>query len=196
MKLISSLLILAALLTPAVAGAWSLRQIGDKTGAFLLGFASGYLAHEAGHVLVATAKGYDVELDGVTIIYPDAQMSDSDRLQISSAGFQAQWLATEAAFLYRDKKELSPTSDNFTAGVIGSHLAITTAYLTVLRDHQDGDTYAMAGATDLSTGQIAALLAVPAILDTWRLFGNDVPQWVPALSVSAKGAGFVAIWTY
>ena len=196
MKLISTLLILAALLTPAASEAWSLRQVGDKTGAFLLGFASGYLAHEAGHVIVAKAKGYDVALDGVTIIYPNAQMSDADRLQVSSAGFQAQWLVTEAAFLYRSKKELSPASDNFTAGVISSHLAITAAYLTVLRDHQDGDTNAMAEATDLSTGQIAALLAVPAVLDTWRLFGDDVPNWVPALSVGAKGAGFVAIWTY
>ncbi len=196
MKLILAIFTLVALLTPAPAEAWSLRQIGDKTGAFLLGFASGYLAHEAGHYVVAKSKGYNVELDGITITYPDAQMPDSDRLQVSSAGFQAQWLATEAAFLYRGKKKLSPASDNFTAGVISAHLAITTAYLTVLRDHQDGDTYAMAEATELSTGQIAALLAVPAILDTWRLFGDDVPQWVPALSVGAKGAGFIAIWTY
>ena len=196
MKLLLTVLALFALLTPTPAEAWSLRQVGDKTGAFLLGFAGGYLAHEAGHVIVATAKGYDVDLDGPTIIYPDAQMSDTDRLQIASAGFQAQWLTTETAFLYRSKKALSPTSDNFTAGLICSHLAITTAYLTVLRDNKEGDTYGMSEATDLSTGQIAALLAVPAILDTWRLFGDDVPKWVPALSVGAKGAGLIAIWTY
>lgn len=196
MKTLYSLLMMVVMLTPAQAHAWSLGQIGDKTGAYLLGFVSGYLAHEAGHVIVATAKGYDVDLDGVSIIYPDAQMSDADRLQVSSAGFQAQWLTTEASFLYRSRKELSPTSDNFTAGLISSHLVITAAYLTVLRDHPQGDTYAMSEATDLSTGQIAALLAVPAVLDTWRLFGEDVPKWVPALSVGYKGAGFVAIWTY
>lgn len=196
MKKIFTLIILATLLTPASIEAWSLRQVGDKTGAFLLGLASGYLAHEASHVIVAKAKGYDVALDGPTIIYPDAQMSDADRLQVSSAGFQAQWLVTEAAFLYRSKKELSPASDNFTAGLICTHLAITTAYLTVLNSHPKGDIYGMAEATGLSTGQLAAMIAVPAILDTWRLFGDDVPKWVPALSVGAKGAGFVAIWTY
>lgn len=193
---IITLIMLTLLLAPITAEAWSLRQIGDKPGAFLLGFASGYLAHEAGHYVVAKSKGYDVALDGVTIIYPDAEMSDADRLQVSSAGFQAQWLTTEAAFLYRGKKELSPTSDNFTAGLISSHLVITAAYLTVLRDNTEGDTYAMSEATDLSTGQIAALLAIPAVLDTWRLFGDDVPKWVPALSVGTKALGFVAIWTY
>ena len=196
MKTLYALLIATVMLTPSDANAWSLSQIGDKTGAYLLGFFSGYLAHEAGHVIVATAKGYDVDLDGVSIIYPDAQMSDADRLQVSSAGFQAQWLTTEASFLYRSKNELSPTSDNFTAGLISSHLIITAAYMTVLRDHKEGDTYAMSEATDLSTGQIAALLAIPAVLDTWRLFGTDVPKWVPTLSVGFKGAGFIAIWTY
>ena len=196
MKQISTLLLLTALLIPTSVEAWSLRQIGDKTGAFLLGFTTGYLVHEAGHVIVAKSKGYNVKLDGLTIIYPDALMSNSDQLQVASAGFQAQWLTTEAAFYYRSKKELSPTSDNFTAGLISSHLAITAAYLTVLRDHTEGDTYSMAEATDLSTGQIAALLTVPAVLDTWRLFGEDVPKWVPALSVGFKGAGFIAVWTY
>lgn len=193
---ISTLLMLTFLLTPVTVEAWSLRQIGDKTGAYLLGFASGYLTHEAGHVIVAKSKGHDVALDGVSIIYPDAEMPDSDRLQVASAGFQAQWLVTEGAFWYRSKKTLSPTSDNFTAGLISSHLVITAAYMTVLRDHKEGDTYAMAEATNLSTGQIAALLAIPAALDTWRLFGTDVPKWVPALSVGFKGAGFIAIWTY
>ena len=196
MKSIVVMIALTLTLSPAPAKAWSLRQLGDETAAFLLGFAGGYLAHEAGHVIIAKSKGYDVKLDGVSIIYPGAEMSDSDRLQVASAGFQAQWLTTEAAFLYRGKNELGPTSDNFTAGLICSHLAISAAYLTVLRDNTEGDTYAMSEATDLSTGQIAALLAIPAVLDTWRLFGDDVPQWVPALSVGAKGAGFIAIWTY
>ena len=196
MKALYTLMILATVLTPTQTEAWDLRQIGDKTGAFLLGFVSGYLVHEAGHVIVATSKGYDVDLDGPSLIYPDAQMSNADQLQVASAGFQAQWLATETAFLYRSNNELSPTSDNFTAGLISSHLAITAAYLTFLRDHPEGDTYSMSEATDLSTGQIAALLAIPAVLDTWRLFGEDTPKWVPALSVGFKGAGFIAVWTY
>jgi hypothetical protein len=189
-------LLLAALLMPLPAEAWSLSQTGNKTSAFLLGFASGYLAHEAGHVIVASTKGYNVSLDGPTIIYPNANMSKADSLQVSSAGFQAQWLVSEAGFLYRGKNELTPTSDNFTAGVVCSHLVITTAYLTVLRNHHQGDLHGVSEATGLSTGQLAAMVAIPAILDSWRLFGDDIPKWVPALSIGAKGAGLVAIWTY
>ena len=196
MRNIITFSILIVLLTPLPAKAWSLSQTGNKTSAFLLGFASGYLAHEAGHVIVASTKGYNVSLDGLTIIYPKANMSESDSLQVSTAGFQAQWLASEAAFLYRSKNELTPTSDNFTAGVVCAHLAITTAYLTVLKNHPEGDSYGTSQTTGLSTGQLAAMIAVPALLDTWRLFGDDVPKWVPALSVGTKGAGLVAIWTY
>ena len=80
--------------------------------------------------------------------------------------------------------------------MICAHLGISAAYLTFLRNHPQGDTYAMAEATDLSTAQLAALLAIPATLDAWRLFADDVPAWVPALSVGSKGAGLVAIWTW
>ena len=196
MRNIFILLFLTFLFTPLTANAWSLSQAGDKTTAFLLGFASGYLAHEAGHVVVAATKGYNVSLDGPTIIYPNANMSESDSLQISTAGFQAQWLASEAAFLYRSKKEMTSSSDNFTAGVISSHLVITTAYLTFLRNHSQGDLSGASEATGISTGQLAGMIAIPALLDTWRLFGDDVPKWVPALSVGAKGTGLIAIWTY
>lgn len=196
MRSVIAFLILATLAAPATVEAWSLNQTGDKTTAFLLGFASGYLAHEAGHVVIAATKGYNVSLDGPTIIYPNAKMSEADSLQISSAGFQFQWLASEASFLYRSQNRLTPTSDNFTAGVISSHLVITTAYLTFLKNHSQGDLRGTSEATGLSTGQLAAMIAVPAVLDSWRLFGDDVPKWVPALSVGSKGAGLVAIWTY
>ena len=39
------------------------------------------------------------------------------------------------------------------------------------------------------------MMAVPAVLDAWRLFGNDVPEWVPALSVMSKGIGAAWIWS-
>ena len=51
-------------------------------------------------------------------------------------------------------------------------------------------------ATGYSRGQIGLMLAIPAVLDTWRLFGDDVPQWVPVVSVMSKGVGAAWIWTY
>jgi len=40
------------------------------------------------------------------------------------------------------------------------------------------------------------IAAVPAVLDAWRLLGDDVPQWVPMLSVASKGLAATWIWTY
>jgi hypothetical protein len=195
--LIIFLLMLIALFIPQPASAWSLNQVDDAAGAFLAGFAGGYLAHEAGHVLVATSKGYNVDLDGVTLVYHGAKMSDADRLQVATAGFQAQWLVSEAAFFYRNRRTaLSPRPDNFTAGLICSHLAISAAYMTILNRHPEGDTHGISKATGLSTFELALLLAVPATLDTWRLFGDEVPKWVPLVSAGSKGAGLVAIWTF
>jgi len=54
----------------------------------------------------------------------------------------------------------------------------------------------MADATGLSNNQIALALALPGALDAWRLFGNDVPKWVPGLSLAGKGMGMAWIWTY
>jgi hypothetical protein len=196
LKLIATLLLLISLLPTPPAIAWSLRQTGDQTSAFLLGLTSGILIHEAGHIIVATSKGYNVDLDGPSLIYPDARMSVTDQRQVSSAGFMAQWLTTETAFAYRNQKQLSPTADNYTAGLICSHLLISAAYLTLLTNHKNGDIYNTAKTSGLSSRQLAALAAIPAILDGWRLFGDNVPKWVPALSIGTKGIGLAATWTY
>ena len=108
----------------------------------------------------------------------------------------AQWLISEAALRYRERKKLTEFGDSFNAGLISSHLLITAAYMTVLMNHQDGDLQGASEATGISNDKLAALVAIPAILDTWRLFGKEVPAWVPALSVGAKGVGITMIWTY
>lgn len=46
------------------------------------------------------------------------------------------------------------------------------------------------------TGICLLLGAVPALLDGWRLFGDQVPAWIPVLSIGFKGAALTAIWTY
>lgn len=196
MKTLLTLLALILLSNPGPANAWSLYQVQDDSKSFLFGLIGGYLAHETGHILVAKSKGYRVTLKGANLTYPQSRMTNSDHFQVSSAGFQAQWLTSEAAFLYRNKKILSLAEDNLTAGLICSHLLISAAYLTVLNNHPDGDLYGMADASSLATGQLAALIAIPAILDSWRLWGEDVPKWVPLLSVSSKGAGLIVAWTF
>lgn len=191
------LLLLASLLATNVhCEGWTFDDARSEWGKFALGFASGITGHELGHYVVATTKGYKVGHDGLSIVYPDAMFTASDHLQISSAGFQAQWLLAE--FVFRDKsgKEIKSKPGSFGAGMVCAHLAITSAYLVYLKDHKQGDVVGMSQATGYSNDRIALALAIPAALDAWRLFGNQVPEWVPQLSLLGKGLGMAWIWTY
>jgi hypothetical protein len=175
---------------------WSFDNARSGWGKFALGFASGIAAHELGHYVVATSKGYKVSHDGLSIVYPDAVFTDAEHLQVASAGFQTQWLLTETVLRDRNGKEQKEPPGNFGAGVVCAHLGITLAYLVYLKDHKQGDVVAMAEATGYSNNQIALALAVPGALDAWRLFGTDVPKWVPQLSMMSKGLGVAWVWAY
>ncbi|HSM97433.1 MAG TPA: hypothetical protein VLS47_00325 [Gallionella sp.] len=52
---------------------------------FALGFAGGISAHELGHHVVATPKGYRVSHDGLPIVHPGAAFTDADRLQMADS---------------------------------------------------------------------------------------------------------------
>lgn len=175
---------------------WSFEDARPEWGKFTLGLVSGIVAHEAGHYLVATSKGYKIGHDGLSIVYPGAAFTDSDHLKVASAGFQTQWLLTELILRDRNGKEMKEPPGNFGAGVVCAHLGITLAYMTALKDHKLGDIAGMAQATGRSNNQIALALAIPGALDAWRLFGHDVPEWVPQVSVLGKGIGIARIWTY
>ncbi len=190
--------ILIAMLLPvsAHAAGWSFEDARSEPGDFALGFVGGLVAHELGHYAVATSKGYKVSHDGLSIVYPGANFNDGDHLQVASAGFQTQWLMAEFALRDSDFRERKDAPGNFGAGVVCAHLAITAAYLVYLKDHRQGDVVGMSEASGLSNNQIALALAVPGALDAWRLLGNDVPQWVPGLSLLGKGMGLAWVWTY
>jgi hypothetical protein len=193
---LGSILLLLLFCSTVHASPWKFSDIRNSSHSFLMGFTTGYMAHELGHVLVAKTKGYSVELDGPSLVYPDLEEGTIDQLQIATAGFQAQWLVSEVALRYRENHRLSDRGNNFSAGLVVFHLATTVAYMTFLKDHEQGDTVGAAKATGLSTDQVALLAAIPALLDGWRLFATDPPAWVPALSVGTKGLGILAIWSY
>jgi hypothetical protein len=182
--------------TNAHGGGWSFDNARPEWGRFALGFASGIVAHELGHYVVATSKGYKVDHDGLSVIYPGAAFTDADQLQVASAGFQTQWLLAELVLRDRNGREMKEPPGNFGAGIVCAHLGITLAYLVYLKDHKQGDVVGMANATGLSNNQIALALAVPGVLDAWRLFGNQVPEWIPQLSLLGKGLGMAWVWTY
>src|SRR5258706_474724 len=85
-------MLLAAALSPmhAYCEGWSFDHARPEWGKFALGVVSGVAGHELGHYLVATAKGYKVRHDGLSIVYPGAKFTPADELQVASAGFQAQ----------------------------------------------------------------------------------------------------------
>ena len=191
-----ALIVSTFLLMKTYGQVWSIDDASQGWGMFVLGLASGYCAHELGHYVVATSKGYKVGNDGLSIVYPGAAFTDADHLQVSSARFQTQWLMAELALRDRNGNEMKEPQTNFGAGVVCAHLGITLAYLTVLKNHPQGDVAGMADATKRSKDNIILALAVPGALDTWRLFGNNVPEWVPQFSIISKGLGIAWGWIY
>ncbi len=179
----------------ADAGGWSVADLKQDRKSVLLGIAGGLIAHELGHISMATLRGIDFEFDGLSIVYPEPDLSEKDRLLVASAGFQAQWLVSEIAFHYlANDRDVAKT--NASAGVILGHLAITAAYLTFLKDHAQGDIEGMSQATGISNDRLALAVALPAVLDTWRLLGAAPPGWLPSVSALTKGIGVLWAWTY
>ena len=161
----------------------------------LKGLATGAIGmivgHEIGHFAVAESMNVKAEFDGVTVVYPNSSLTSRQHLRVASAGFQSQWLLSELAFHYLDKPDVEQRS--VATGAVLAHIAITTAYLTFLKNNKDGDVVGMATALGKSRNNVALTLALPALLDAWRLFGEP-PDWVPHLSRTSKGLGIVWIW--
>lgn len=189
-------LVLALPVGTARADGWSFREGGAGWENFAFGFAAGIAAHETGHMLVAASKGYPVSHDGLSLTYPGVDFTRSGQLQLASAGFQVQWALSELVLRDANGAEHTRPPSDFGAGVVSSYLGVSFAYLTFLKNQYNGDVYGISRATGMSHDRIALLAAIPAALDAWRLFGDDVPQWVPALSLASKGVAAAWIWSY
>lgn len=164
----------------------------DFTG-LVVGAAGMVLGHELGHFALAASMDIDAEFDGVTVVYPGTDLSSRQQARVASAGFQSQWLLSELAFHFLDKPDAAPNS--IAAGAVLGHLGITAAYLSFLKNEEGGDIAGMANAFGKNRTDLALLLAVPALLDGWRLFGKP-PDWVPVLSRAGKGLGLAWVWSW
>jgi hypothetical protein len=165
-------------------------------GVTLGGAAATIAIHELGHFVVAGIEDADAYFDGLTVKYRDYDGSDRQNLRLSSAGYQAQWLASEYAFKQLDQPSLNQKQKAWNAGLILGHIGITVAYLTFLKDEENGDVSGISEATGLSTGEVIALLTIPAVLDSWRLFGKNSPKWAGWTSKGFKAVGITAVWTF
>ena len=170
--------------------------LAESLGEFdLRGLATGAIGmivgHEIGHFAVAESMNVKAEFDGVTVVYPNSSLTSRQQLRVASAGFQSQWVLSELAFHNLDKPD--DEQHSVATGAVLAHIAITTAYLTFMKNEEDGDVAGMATALGKSRSSVALTLALPALLDTWRLFGEP-PDWVPHLSRIGKGLGVAWIW--
>lgn len=186
--------VLTSLPSHTKAQLWSLKDTKNNWLSFSLGTIAGIAVHELGHITVAELTGHDVEYEGATIVYPDIEPEGKDRLRLASAGFQAQWILSESLLRIHEQKE--EPMGGFSAGAVASHIFISAAYLTFLYDHEDGDLVGISEATGWSKEAVAAWLALPAMMDTWRLMGSSVPKWVPMVSIMSKGIGIAVVWSF
>ncbi len=170
--------------------------IKNQFSSVLAGAASTIVLHELGHFAVAELESVQAEFDGTSITYPNQDLSNRQRLRLSSAGYQSQWLASEFAFHQLDHTDLSNRSKAFHTGMVLGHLGISLAYLTVLKGHENGDSLGTASASSWSEDQVLLALAIPAVLDSWRLFGNHPPKWLPMVSKGSKAIGIAAVWSF
>lgn len=177
------------------ASGWETPHNGAGWGRFFAGMASGIAAHELGHVAVAKAQGNRVAFSGPSLTYPGATLSRSQRLHVSSAGYQAQWLVAEGVLQHHEAKGQGHRLGHFSAGLVSAHLAISAAYVVALKSHKNGDLTGVSNSAGVPRDQLLLMLSVPALLDGWRLFGNRVPRWAAHLSLAAKGTGISLIWS-
>lgn len=173
----------------------SLDALKTHWGSTLGGIATTVALHELGHFAAAEFEGSHAYFDGITVRYEhNSDLSDKEKLRLSSAGFHAQWLASEYGFFRLEHNQsLTPRSSSFHAGMVLGHLGITLAYAIFLKNHQDGDLRPTARLGGISQDKALLALLIPAALDSWRLFGN-APRWVPWVSRSSKAVGIGWSW--
>lgn len=195
---VAKIVCLSAIILPISAHAQliNIEQIKSSWGLVLGGAATSIAAHELGHFMVAEHEDADAYFDNITVKYRHTDGSDKQNLRLSSAGYQTQWLTSELGFYQLNQANISDNKRAWNAGLVIGHLGITAAYLTFLKDHEDGDARGVSSATDISTDKIVALLAIPALLDSWRLFGQNTPKWASWTSQGFKAVGISAIWQF
>ncbi len=164
---------------------------------FLGGAITTLAAHEGSHVLAAKAYDADVDLDGLSIVYPGFEPTPKQQMRVASAGFQGQWLASELAFhkLSSPKIQKDQSKKSFYTGMVAGHVIISAAYI-FLKDDVRSDIYAISEVSDLSRNEALALLLIPAGLDAARLWMDNPPKWLKNASISSKGLGIAAVWNF
>jgi len=189
------LLLILLLLMPCSAAAENNQHPITWDSSFWQGFAGGIIAHELGHVAMAASVGQSSRLHAGSVIYPNSHFTPQQALRVSTAGFQTQWLFSEWAFYELENSEETLLDEQHYVGLITSHIAISLAYLAILKDEPTSDIYNAASTSGRSRNQLMWAALAPAMLDAYRLWGN-APPWVDYLSMGVKAGEIGWIWTF
>ncbi len=160
---------------------------------FVAGAATGFVAHEMGHVIADLAFGETpglkrVDFHGIPFfaITHRSGRSANEEFVISSAGFWMQqagneWLLTKRPRL---KSEHGPFAKGYVAfNVLASVVYSAAAFAKTGPDERD--TRGMAASSRLDERWIGAIVLAPALLDAWRYYHPD-SKWATWTSRGVK----------
>jgi hypothetical protein len=168
-------------------------------GSFLAGAAVGLAAHEAGHLLLDTALGADVDLKKVSagpipfFAITHQPVTPGREFAISSAGFWVQHATNE--FILSRRPHLRSERAPFVKGIVAFNVLTSIGY-AVAAFAQAGpperDTRGMAVSARIAEPALGATVLAPALLDGARYYRPDV-VWLKWASRAAKVGGAVLI---
>ncbi len=168
---------------------------------FIAGAASGFVGHEASHLILDLAFDTGPSLKGVQFgpipffaLTHGGDTPPRREALISGVGFVSQQAWAEVILSRRTPDE--PVS-SFNQGVLAFHVATSVAYAGAAFARYgpfERDTRGIAEATETDERLIGALVLAPAVFDTWRYFRpkSKAAKWGSRL---AK-VGFIGVLAF
>jgi len=168
---------------------------------FLGGMATGFAAHESGHILFDVVFDASPGIDRVSFgsipffaITHKSGLPKRQEYIISSAGFQVQNLTSE--WLLTSRPDLRQHDAPFMKGWFAWNVVASTAYGIASFTHAgpyERDTRGMASSVDIPEPWIGGMVLAPAALDVWRYFKPET-RWIRWTSRFVKAGAFILIF--
>jgi len=160
---------------------------GKQVVLFLTGAATGFAAHEAGHVIADLAYGEKpglkkVDFHGIPFfaITHRSGRAANEEFVISSAGFWMQQAGNE--WLLSKRPQLKSEQAPFAKGYFAFNVLASVVYAGAAfakTGPVERDTRGMAASSRLDERWIGAIVLAPALLDAWRYYhpGSKWATW-------------------
>jgi hypothetical protein len=170
---------------------------------FALGAASGFVAHELGHLFTDFILGKSVDFVPVKLgpfpffaIQPCCNLTPQEQYVVASAGFMVQYVNSELILWVSPR--IRSQRHAYLKGVLALDIGLSigyavSAFLPQGIAPQQSDTATMARGLGIPQWQVGLMVLAPAIVDTYRYLVPD-SKWAPWVGVQSKllvfGASF------